>query len=409
MMDQLDHSPLGGSAAHRFLNCTASFLMQRQQLESGSFENIETEFAALGTAAHMLAASALLDDKEPYEYIGDKLGGFVVGWPEGISLDAVHVYFNECVKIVETSIERSPHKFFVLVEQTITLPQLHPLLRGTVDFGFWSLKDGVKLRDYKNGEGIGVGATGNQQLLYYAFLMIMADPQLRSAPKDLPVSLGIVQPNFYGIYEDPVDWVTTLGFVIDWGFDTLLPRMTQLMVYSEVTPSDHVPGDWCQFCPVMLDCSIHQKAFVEYAESSEDFITMLTNAELDALYAQREYARRFMNLLERTVYARKVAGGSIPSAKLVAKRVSRVWRPGAENALAEEFGVSAYAPKVIKSPAQMEKISSHAKALTLEWGYKPESVALTIAPLSDPRAEAKPLTNETVFANHAQTPEQMGF
>ncbi len=42
----------------------------------------------------------------------------------------------------------------LLIEETIHLPEIHPLLRGTVDFGFWSLQDGVYLRDYKNGEGI---------------------------------------------------------------------------------------------------------------------------------------------------------------------------------------------------------------------------------------------------------------
>jgi hypothetical protein len=44
----------------------------------------------------------------------------------------------------------------MLLEDTIHLPEVHPLLRGTVDFGFWSMKDGIFLRDYKNGEGIGV-------------------------------------------------------------------------------------------------------------------------------------------------------------------------------------------------------------------------------------------------------------
>ena len=63
----------------------------------------------------------------------------------------------------------------------------------------------------------------------------------------------------------------------------------------------------------------------------------------------------------------------------------------------------------IFSPAGAEKLSSRGKELALEFGYKPESAALSVAPLSDPRPEAKPRTNATAFANFEQTPEQAGF
>jgi hypothetical protein len=39
----------------------------------------------------------------------------------------------------------------------------------------------------------------------------------------MPVSLGIVQPNFYGVFEAPDVWETTVGFVLDWGNNELLP------------------------------------------------------------------------------------------------------------------------------------------------------------------------------------------
>lgn len=152
-----------------------------------------------------------------------------------------------------------------------------------------------------------------------------------------------------------------------------------------------------------------QRAFQEYADASEDFITMLTNEELDHYYSQREYARRFMNTLESTVHARLIGGGSIPSAKLVEKRIARVWKPGAVAALEKAFGTKAYEPTKIKSPAAIEKLSSLGKELTLEYGYKPDSAGLSVAPLSDPRPEAKPRGNATVFESHAQTPEQQGF
>lgn len=404
-MEKLDHSPLGGSAAHRFMTCAASFLMQREQIENGTFENIDSEYAKLGSGAHELGAKALTTQTEPYEFLGENFNGYLAGWPGGIDLDSVHIYFNECMGILARRKERGT----LMLEDTIHLPEIHPLLKGTVDFGFWSMLDGIFIRDYKNGEGVGVSAPGNKQLLYYAFLFVMKDPWLRSAPRDLPVSLGIVQPNFYGVFEAPDIWETTLGHVLDWGHNELLPTMNSLSVKRDLTDEDHVPGDHCQFCPVMLDCKIMQQAFQAYADASEDFIAMLTDAELDKFYSQREQARRFMNALETTVHARLVGGSKIPSAKLVEKRVARVWRPGAHAALQAAFGDKIFKPKDIKSPAQIEKLSSRGKEMALEWGYKPESAGLTIAPLSDPRPEAKPRTNATVFEGHTQTPEQAGF
>ncbi len=404
-MIHLEHSPLGGSGAHRFMACTGSFLMHRHQLETDTFEHVESEYAKLGTAAHEVCARSVAEAIEPFEFLGEEVDGYMVGWPDGIDLDAIQVYFNACMRVLDRRKERG----YLLIEETIHLPDLHPLLRGTVDFGFWSLTDGLDLLDYKNGEGIGVAAAGNKQLLYYAFLMVMSDHRLRGGPRDLPVRLGIVQPNFYGKFDEPDIWEVTLGFVIDWGHEQLLPRMNALMVERPYTDEDFVPGEHCQFCPVLLDCPKMQRAFEEYAAADEEFIAMLSNEELDRYYAMRGQARRFMNALESTVHARLIGGAKITSAKLVEKHTNRVWKPGAQAALIAAFGDKAYEPKKIKSPAAVEKLSTLGKELALEYGYKPDANGLSVAPLSDPRPEAKPKGNATVFENFAQTPEQMGF
>lgn len=382
--------------------------MQREQIEAGQFENIESEYAKLGTAAHELGAKAIATGLEPYEFLGEEFGGYLAGWPDGISLDAIQVYFSECMGILA----RRKEQGHMLLEETIHLPEIHPLLRGTVDFGFWSMSDGILLRDYKNGEGIGVSAPMNKQLLYYGFLMILKILQDgHGLPREMPVSLGIVQPNFYGVFEAPDIWETTVGVVLDWGNNDLLPRMKKLSLtrYDDVKDADFVPGEHCQFCPVLLDCPKMQEAFVAYAEAEEDFIAMLTDEELDKFYSMREPARRFMKSLETTVHHRLVTGGKIPNAKLVEKRVARVWRPGAHAALKETFGDTAFTSPEVKSPAQIEKLSSRGKEMALEWGYKPESAGLSVAPLTDPRPEAKPRSNAAVFEGHAQSLEEAGF
>lgn len=144
-----------------------------------------------------------------------------------------------------------------------------------------------------------------------------------------------------------------------------------------------------------------QRAFEEYAAASEDFVAMLTNEELDRYYSQREYARRFMKVLETTVHARLSTGGRIPSAKLVEKQTARVWKPGGVAAIEAAFGEKAFKPKEPLSPAGVEKLSSRGKELALEYGYKPESAGLAVAPISDRRPEAKPRGNAGVFEAHA--------
>lgn len=410
-MDQLEHSPLGGSGAKRFLKCKGSFLLHRREIELGKFENITTEWAARGTAAHLLGSTCLSSGREPYEYIGNEFEGFIAGWPDGIDLDPVAVYVSHCQKIMDANPGRS------MIEQTIHLPHLHPLLKGTVDFGHWFFDNRTAkawLVDYKNGEGVGVYVLDNEQLLYYSFLLIMHVTELMEAPDDAVMTLAIVQPNFFGIFEAPEEWEVTFGDIRKWGHETLLPRMWELYgrdCHGHIDVRDFQTGDHCQFCPVLLDCPKMRAAFENFVEGEEDFIMLLTNEELDGYYSQRDSARRFMNALDNVVHARLTTGNpaDFKHAKLVEKRVNRVWRPGADVALEKEFGDNAYSPRKIKSPAQIEKLSSLGKSMSTEWGYKPESFGLSVAPMSDPRPAATRKGNSHVFKAFETPTEEQGW
>lgn len=396
----LEHSPLGGSGADRWFNCAGSFLLHRELMENGEFEETSSEFADLGTAAHELGAICLTEGREPYEFIGQTINGYHVG--NDINPDAVAAYVNFGNRLIE-----QPGGQF-MIERTIHLPHLHSLFQGTADIFRWSRTHGVDIGDYKNGEGVVVWATNNSQMLYYAFLMIMLTAWLReSAPDDMPVRLHIIQPNARGIF-DPVDtWEVTVGFVKAWGFNQLLPRMNQLTATRDISDDDFVPGSHCQFCPVLLECPKAQAAFQTYANGSE-FPEMLTNDEIDALYAQKDLARKFMAELDKVAYARAVGGHEFQNGKLVAKKTSREWRPEAEKALAAALGDAAYEKK-LRSPAQVEKLSTRGKAMAQEWGYKPTAEGLSFVTMSDDRPAVKPKGNADVFKNFEQKPEDAGW
>lgn len=404
-MIELEHSPLGGSGAKRWLTCGPSFLLQRLLMLAGEYEQPpQSVFADKGNAAHELGAMCLVEQREPYEFVGRRIGNFTIH-PDDLNPDAVAVYVQTCEAIAAKGGE-------MLVEQTIHLPEVHPLFKGTVDFACWRTdagkygnNRGLWIIDYKNGEGIGVSAAKNPQLLYYATLMIMSREDLKQLPFDFPVYLGIVQPNFYGVFEEPEFWLTSIREIFEWAKGTLLPSMQALLEDKrEMLPEDEfVSGDHCMFCPVMLDCPKLRGAFETYA-NGDDFTAMLSNQELSALYALRDDARRYGNEVEKVVFARKISGQEIPSAKIVEKIVHRAWKPGAEQAAQQKFKDAAYNPKKLKSPAQMEKLSSDGKAFAIEYGFKPDSDRYTVAPVSDRRAEAIPPSNAEIFKNFASPP-----
>jgi hypothetical protein len=136
---------------------------------------------------------------------------------------------------------------------------------------------------------------------------------------------------------------------------------------------------------------------------------MLTDTEVSDFYALKEDARRFMTQLEKVAYARLVGGSELPNAKLVAKRTSRAWKDGAQTAVVEALGNNALTAPVLKSPAEIEKLSSRGKALALEFGFMPESSGYSVALASDKRPGVKPPSNSETFSAFAGSNEYEGF
>jgi hypothetical protein len=93
-------------------------------------------------------------------------------------------------------------------------------------------------------------------------------------------------------------------------------------------------------------------------------------------------------------------GKNVPGTKLVHKKANRVWKGGAEAVFREQFGDKAVWPTTLKSPAEMEKVNTDAKALVKEFAYTPES-GLTLALESDKRSAVPVRTAEQVFGHVA--------
>jgi hypothetical protein len=129
---------------------------------------VPSEFAALGVGLRTSLAPRRLRRAWSPSNISREFNGYRAGWRRGNRTSTrCNVYFTECMKILDA--RRSPGRLRRSNRQ-FKLPEVHPLFRGTVDFGYLVENAGRFLRDYKNGEGIGVEAPNNRQLLYYAAL-----------------------------------------------------------------------------------------------------------------------------------------------------------------------------------------------------------------------------------------------
>lgn len=382
----MTHSLLGGSGAKRWLKCSGSYILSKTLQDAGQLVNRSSVFADQGTAAHTLASDCLIDDIEPFEHVGRVIDGLVVGDSEhGICPDAVALYVNECRSVVQLNGVR-------LIEKGAAFPEVHPDLRGTVDFMFWLPKTGLWIIDYKNGAGIAVDAYKNEQLLYYAYLAYLSFPAMSQEDMNLPVSLRIVQPRLAG--QEPVKtYDTVLQEIVDFGEKTLVPHMKFLTSTAE---GDYVPGNHCAFCPVMLDCPANKKAYADFAIDVD--LKTMTDAQLSDYYEDFDAVKRFSNALEAEIRLRlQTENNSITTAKLVATRTFRAWKPEAEAVLEQTFGQKAYDVK-LKSPAAVEKLSAKGKAIATEFGYMPESSGLSVVSVDDKRSAAKYTSNADTFA-----------
>lgn len=376
-----EHSPLGASGAERWLACPASFSLCQKVADERS------DYADEGTAAHTLAATCLFAKQDAWEHIGTSIEvgekSYVVGYEDGqADPDAVQVYVDLARELmagaaktgVEYTLGRNyrPNKFFW---GTADLLALH--------------EDRLVIADFKYGVGVSVPAENNPQLLYYAWGAIneLVDIDLAA---DFPVELVICQPRA-AVGEPIRRWTTTVGYVTKWARETLLPGMER----AQTDDKTFNMGEHCRFCDAKLICPMMQDAFLQHAQPAPE---TLADEDLDKFYAVLPQVRMFAKALEAKVQARLMEGAELTSAKLVYKRTTRTWKDGAEQALAEALGEEAYA-KSLKSPAQIEKVSTRFKTFVAEWAFMPEPNGYTVAPASDaapaanPRADMEKLSN----------------
>ena len=362
------HSPLGGSVAHRFINCPGSIVL------SGNEDRGSNLAADTGTVAHALAAKCLVEDRDAWEFIGVLVETDYQIEVDKDMADGVQVYLDY--------IRQNYHPGPWRVEERFHLPELHKHFAGTADFVAWN--DGhLIVLDYKNGSGIVVEAVDNPQLLYYA---AGAAEQLDLWGKITKVTVGIVQPNAPHALGPVRTWEVDPVKLASWLSFELLPAMHKAET-SEETNS----GPWCSFCPCLTkQCPALMEGMAELEEllmlSEKKGAEPLTTEQTARVLDLFEVFKKQHSAVMRSALARSNKGAKIPGWKNVTGRGNRVFKEGAP--IEEKFGSEAFAPRKLKTPAQIEKLPK-GKEFVSEWAIASET-GNKLVPASDSRSAEGP-------------------
>lgn len=396
-VEEPEHSPKGASSAERWMHCPgSSVLLSKLKLP----QTEEKDYQGLGTGAHEASAHCLQNGCDSWEIVGQSFHGFEVGEPgkgaddkERIDFNAVQMYVNDVRQFMTKSATIYIEKR--IGEDPITRP--HPDFYGTVDFAAYDT-DELIVEDFKYGEGIVVEPEWNEQMLYYAYGILLGRPAAKSSRV---VRLRICQPRAFHTDGPIREWATTAGEIIHWAETELIPAMEAAEI-----DNDFEAGKWCRFCPAKLFCPLLTGIFGAAAKADPDALPNFSNQRLGLEYQMREAVKFYMTALEAEAYRRLMTGTDVAGIKLVQKKSNRVFKAEAPGLAAERFGDAVFSKPELMSPAEMEKVSPEAKKFVAEYAFHPNT-GLTVALESDRKQGVKVEKVVDVFAHMIQ-PETNG-
>ena len=229
------HALLSPSAAHRWMNCTAAPLLEKDVEDKGS------TFAEEGTLAHAYCAKKLK------EFLGlsvDEEKAEIAQLDEQYHSGEMDEYTDTYKTIVLEKFNAARAKTKdaqLLVEVKLDFSHYVPDAFGTSDAII--IADGVmEVIDFKYGKGVKVSAVENPQMMIYA----LGAWDLFNFEYDIrKVRMTIVQPRIDNLSEFELE----AADLINWAVDELQPKANEAYAGGK-----QKPGNWCQFCKVKANC-----------------------------------------------------------------------------------------------------------------------------------------------------------
>jgi len=407
IVEDVAHSSLGASGAHRWMNCAGSVQLTDTMvsgLNAADLDAFERGGAAAseGTAAHTIAAKALEAEKDAWEFIGHKL--IVDGREFEVDqemADGIQVHLNLVRELMEKYADQGARLY---VEESMS-SVLDEQAFGTADAIIYVPGVIIIVIDFKYGQGIVVEPDSDQNH-YYGYLAF--ENFETDGIED--IELWITQPRIPHPKGPVRSYRTTRKAVEEWFTCEVLPAMEA----TRDPKANLTIGDWCRFCPARDVCPALRSEVMNFDMTLEP--AYMTGDELGTLLQRGDAIRRYLSNLEGEAYKRARKGEDVSGYKLVRKKANRTFRDSItlkekdedgkevevevklEDALPAQFGDEAYQPRALKTPPNIEKLNGGKKFVS-RWAFTPDT-GLTLAPDSDKR-EAVKLTGEEFFGDES--------
>ena len=387
------HAILGASSAYRWMSCPGSIRL------SEGIEDTSSIYAMEGTAAHEVAASALMLNEDAIFFLGDtiKVEDAEFEVTEEMA-EAVQVYLDA----VRSDYDEKTDTLFV--EKKFSLEHLHPDMWGTNDASIYK-PDQKKLivHDYKHGKGIPVGVVDNSQLKMYGLGGWHREQSL--AVRE--VELVITQPRCPHPDGPVRRWSISTLDLMDWSLELVAKAKETLDPDAPI-----VPGDHCRFCPALKKCA----AAAEYANAtaqkaftpvplSQEFTPpepeTLTPEEMGSILARGGLIDAWLGAVRKHAKMLADSGVEVPGWKLVDKRRTRSWTDveDVKTYLTHDLALDEAAiqtePK-LRTPAQIEKLLNKEQKSELQAYINAASSGTNLVPDGDVRSPVSPRV-QTVF------------
>lgn len=321
-----EHAKLSPSSAHRWLQCPGSVALEATCPDDSS------DFADEGTAAHELAAMALVDGLDAADYRGESIQVNGKGWEVTDDM-AGHVQkYLDYVRSIDGEL---------MVEQRLSIEAI------TSEAGAKGTSDAVILAgnelvivDLKYGRGVKVDAENNEQLQIYA---LAALNEFEFLGDFHTARVVIVQPRLDHISEwvrNVPDLRTLFAEHVKRGAERCFAALEYHGNYAELHAKYLTPGnDQCRFCKAKAICPTlteHVLSTVadDFVDTTQPVAPQLEhaaertfdNATLGNLLGAADLIEGWCRAIRAKAEAELLAGHSVPGYKLVeGRRGARRW------------------------------------------------------------------------------------
>ena len=365
------HALLSPSAAHRWMNCTASPLLEKDVEDNGS------TFAEEGTLAHAYCAKKL---KEFLGLAVDEEKAEIAQLDEQYHSGEMDEYTDTYKTIVLEKFNAARAKTKdaqLLVEVKLDFSHYVPDAFGTSDAII--IADGVmEVIDFKYGKGVKVSAVENPQMMIYA----LGAWDLFNFEYDIrKVRMTIVQPRIDNLSEFELN----AADLINWAVDELQPKANEAYAGGK-----QKPGNWCQFCKVKPNCKALSSMCIEAQQANPDPRKISKEVMESTILPLLSTFKTWLTGVEEYSLEQALSGVQYQGFKIVEGRSIR--KITNQTAVMELLGKEGFAkeayikPTELRSITDLEKLIGKKRFCTIcaEYINKPQGKP-TLVPESDKR------------------------